>query len=297
MMASMIRYAFVRALFLALCLATLGGCAMVQLGYNHLDTWAAYRANEYFDLDAEQKQEFRARFERLHEWHRREQLREYAAFLTETRSRIQKQPRREDVIWIAEGLKARYRVIARRMNPDAAALLATLKPEQLDALQRKWDDDNRRFIRERRIKAGLEERDRGRAERSIDEIRKWVGNLAPEQERRITALSDAMPSISEPRLQERMRRQREFLKLLESKTHRDFAPRLERFLVGWESARPPEYERALTAWWDRRIDYFVTVYQILTPQQRATLDGRLQDYVEDFIKLAERSPGQAASNP
>ncbi len=297
MIMCMTKYSLARAVVIVLCLAMSGGCAMVQLGYNHLDTWAAYRADAYFDLDAGQKQEFRARFERLHEWHRREQLREYAAFLAETRSRIQKQPGREDVIWIAEGLKARYRVIARRMNPDAAALLATLRPEQLNALQRKWDDDNRRFIRERRIKAGPEERNRVRAERSIDEIRKWVGNLAPEQEQRITALSDAMPSISEPRLQERMRRQREFLQLLESKTRRNFAPRLERFLVDWESTRPAEYERTLTAWWDRRIDFFISVYQILTPQQRAALDGRLQDYVEDFIKLAEQSPGRAAGNP
>ena len=281
----------------ALALALASGCAMLQLGYTHLDTWAAYRADEYFDLDAQQRQEFRARFERLHEWHRREQLRDYAAFLSEARSRIHQQPRREDVLWIAEGLKARYRVIVRRMNADAAALLSTLKPEQINALQRQWDDDNRKFIRERGIRAARDERQRVRAERATDEIRKWVGNLAPEQERRVAALSDAVPTISELRLQERMRRQREFRELLESAAQPDFAPRLERFLVDWESGRSPEYERALTAWWDKRIDYFVAVYQILTPQQRAALDGRLQDYVEDFLKLAERSPGRAAGNP
>jgi hypothetical protein len=145
--------------------------------------------------------------------------------------------------------------------------------------------------------AGLEDRNRARAEQSLDEIRKWTGSLSSDQERLITALSDAMPSISELRLQERMRRQREFRKLLESATQRDFPARLERFLVDWESGRSPEYERALNAWWDKRIDFFIKVYHVLTPQQKTALDGRLQDYIEDFNKLSERSAGRAASNP
>ena len=175
----MLRLALAGALFFA------SGCAMMQMGYTHLDTLAAWRANEYFDLDPQQKQDFRIRFERLHEWHRREQLPEYAVFLTETRSRLSRQPTREDVVWIADGLKARYRLIARRAAPDAAAILVTLRPEQLVAAQKQWDDDNRRFMRERRLKAGIEERKRARAERALDEIRKWTGGLSAEQERSI----------------------------------------------------------------------------------------------------------------
>jgi hypothetical protein len=189
---------------------------------------------------------------------------------------------------IAEGHKARYRVVARRAAPDAAAVLATLRPEQLAAAQKQWDDDNRKFIRERRLRADLEERKRARAERALDEIRKWTGSLTPEQERSIVALADRIPPISELRLQDRIRRQREFGKLLEARASDDFAARLARFMVDWESGRAPEYERALTEWWDMRQDYFVALYKLLTPEQRAAVLRRLQDYIDDFTKLAQR---------
>jgi hypothetical protein len=93
------------------------GCAMVQMGYTHLDTLAAFKADEYFDLDPQQKQEFRARFDRLHEWHRREQLPEYAAFLTEVKSRLSKPPTREDIVWIATASRSRYRVMCGAAAP------------------------------------------------------------------------------------------------------------------------------------------------------------------------------------
>ena len=285
-----------RILRFAALLALIGvmsGCAMVQLGYRNLDTWTAYKADEYFDLDPTQKYEFRVRFERLHEWHRSQQLPEYAAFLTEAKSRLQKTPTREDIIWFTEGLKTRYRTICRRVTPDAAAILATLKPEQFVALQKQWDDDNRRFVRRHRLKAGMDERKRARAERALDEIKKWTSTLTAEQERRITDLSDQMPSIAELRLQDRIRRQKEFRQLLDSRTSKDFPAQLERFLVDWESARTPEYERALSEWWNKRIDYFISVYQILTPQQRVDVARRLQDYIDDFMALSERSRSAA----
>jgi len=274
-------------------IGVMSGCAMVQLGYRNLDTFTAYKADEYFDLDPTQKYEFRVRFERLHEWHRSQQLPEYAAFLTEAKSRLQKTPTREDIIWFTEGLKSRYRTICRRVTPDAAAILATLKPEQLVALQKQWDDDNRRFVRLHRLRAGMDERKRARAERALDEIKKWTSTLTTEQERRITDLSDQMPSIADLRLQDRIRRQKEFRQLLDSRTSRDFPAQLERFLVDWESGRMPEYERVLSEWWNKRIDYFISVHQILTPQQRIDVARRLQDYIDDFMALSERSRSAA----
>src|SRR5262245_61805249 len=286
----------VRTLTRLALIAVLGlasGCAMVQMGYTHLDTMAAWKADQYFDLDPQQKQEFRARFERLHEWHRREQLPEYVVFLTETKARLSKTPTREDIVWITDGLKARYRVMARRAAPDAAAMLATLRPEQIAFAQKQWDDDNRRFIREYRLKAGVEDLKRARAERALDEIRKWASSITPEQERAIVAMADRLPAISPLRLEDRIRRQREFRQLLDARASSDFQPRLTRFLLDWESGRAPEYDRVLTEWWEMRQDYFIALYKLLTPEQRTAVLRRLQNYIDDFTKLSER-PSQAA---
>ena len=85
--------AALRPAVLMLCVLALlltGGCSLVRLGYSQLDTIAGWMAHDYFDLEATQREAFRQRFERLHAWHRREQLPEYAQFLSETRSRAQR---------------------------------------------------------------------------------------------------------------------------------------------------------------------------------------------------------------
>ncbi|MDP1717444.1 MAG: DUF6279 family lipoprotein, partial [Burkholderiales bacterium] len=93
------------AILLAFLLATLAGCSMVRLGYSQADTIAAWTADEYFDFDSRQKDEFSSRFERLYEWHRYEQLPEYAAFIGAVKTRLHSGLRREDVLWFLEGLK------------------------------------------------------------------------------------------------------------------------------------------------------------------------------------------------
>src|SRR5262249_10269952 len=118
-------------------------------------------------------------------------------------------------------------------------------------------------------------------------------NLTLEQERTITAMSDKMPSISELRLQDRIRRQREFRKLFETRASADFQTNLTRYLLDWESGRSPEYDRILTDWWEKRQDYFIALYHVLTPEQRVSVQRRLQGYVDDFLKLSERQPSQA----
>ncbi|HXF65476.1 MAG TPA: DUF6279 family lipoprotein, partial [Burkholderiales bacterium] len=120
------------ALLLALALAVLAGCSLVRLGYGQLDLLAAWTADEYFELDADQKDEFRARFARLHEWHRAEQLPDYAAFLAEARARVLRGLEERDIAWFVDGLRARYRALVERGADDAAALLLTVRPEQLE---------------------------------------------------------------------------------------------------------------------------------------------------------------------
>ena len=118
----------------------------------------------------------------------------------------------------------------------------------------------------------------------------------PSRSARITALSDQLPAISELRLQDRIRRQREFRQLLELRASGDFQQRLTRYLLDWESGRAPEYDRVLTEWWEMRQDYFIALYRLLTPEQRTAVLRRLQDYIDDFTRLSER-PAQSAKQP
>lgn len=289
--------AVARAIVLALSLAVLPGCSMVRLGYGQLDTIAAWTADEYFDLEPQQKREFLARFDRLHEWHRYEQLPEYAAFLAEATARLRRKLTREDVNWFAEGLKARYRTIVRRGAPDAAALLATITPEQLDALQRQFNKDNRKFVHEYRLDGSPEEMERARIRRALSQIKDWVGSLTYEQEQMVIAMTKSAPVIYRLRYEDRLRRQREFLRLMESRANREaFTARLRHWLLNWEEGRAPEYDQLLAGWWGKRVEMLLVLDRVLTPHQRAAAAHRLQNYIEDFTRLAERPAAQAAAS-
>ncbi len=276
-------------------LVLIAGCSMVRLGYSQADTIAAWTADDYFDFDTRQKGEFHSRFRRLHEWHRHEQLPEYASFLGAAKTRVQNGLGREDVIWFLEGLKSRYRIIAGRSIGDAADILATLTPPQLEALKRQWIKVNRKFIREFHLEDTPREQQRALAKRMLSRIKDWAGHLSDEQEQKITALADKLPLTDRLRHEDRLRRQREFLRLLEVRGNPgEFAPRLRHWLLNWEEGRHPDYERQYAPWLEKRVQFMIDVYNLLTPQQRAHALQRLQNYIEDFQNLSERGERTAA---
>jgi len=281
----------------ALLLATLPGCSLLRIGYPHLDIFATWTADDYFDLDRDQRRAFETRFDRLHEWHRYEQLPDYAAFLAATKERMELRLTREDFLWIVDGMSERYRTLMRRSADDVAALLLTVTPEQLNVLQRQLDKDNRRFIREYQLEESVEEQRRASARRTLARIRDWAGSLSREQEQQIATLASEVPWTHRMRHEDRQRRQREFLQLMQQRDNpREFAARLRHWLVNFEEGRNPEYHQAFVTWTQKQGEYLAGVHHILTPSQRASVASRLQGYIDDFTRLAQRPATRAAAS-
>jgi hypothetical protein len=273
----------------AFCAALLSGCNMLSVGYGHIDTYASWMADEYFDLDPQQKQDFRSRFDRLHEWHRTEQLPNYASFLGSTKGRIQKGITVEDGKWIAQGIEERYQTMVNRGANDAAAVLMTITPAQLEALQRKWDKENARYRREHKVGGTAAEQREARTERELKRIKEWTGDLAPEQEKKIAALANDLPLAPKQRYEDRLRRQREFMQLMATRGDaKQFPERLRQYLLNWEQGRTPEFQRFMTEWRQKQIEFYVEVERALTPQQRTTLVRRVERYAQDFTQLAQK---------
>lgn len=280
------------ALLVGLLAVPLSGCmTMVGFGYDHADTVAAWKADKYFDLDPAQKRVFRERFEKLYAWHRYEQLPEYVAFLGAGKDRLQRGLTDQDIDWFAEGLKERYRLMVRRSAGDAAALLATLTPGQIVHLQRRWEKDNQRYVDERRIEGTLAERQRERAKRIISQVKDWAGSLSGAQEKRIAALAYALSDTERMRHEDRIRRQREFVELLEGRRgdRQEFTARLASWLSDWEKGRDPAFARLADASWRQRVELYVAVAQMLTPEQRDNALQRLQNHISEFRRLAQSS--------
>jgi uncharacterized protein DUF6279 len=273
--------------------AMVAACSFTRFGYNQADTIVSWMVNDYFDLDAQQKQDFQKRFDRLYTWHRQEQLPEYAVFMKTARSRVQQGLTREDVLWFVDNLRSRVRMMARKAGPDAAALLVTLTPAQVENLQRKWDKDNAKYVKEHKVKGTPDERNEAEARRVIKHFKEWLTPLNSDQEQRVIALVRELPQIEQFRYAERVRRQKEFMDVLAQRgqDRERFTARVTEWLANWDKGRGADDQKRLDAWWAKRADVFVAMERMMTPDQRTVALQRMQTYIEDFTQLARRTDG------
>lgn len=281
-----------------LAVTLLESCTFTRFAYNQADTVAVWVADDYFDLDSQQKDELRRRFERYQAWHRYEQLPEYSTFMRAAKGRLQQGVSRDDVLWFMEGIRNRVRVMAKKAAPDAAVLIATLTPQQIDNLKRHWEKDNKKYVKERKLNGTQDERVQAEAKRTIKHINDWLIPLTAEQEQRVLELCRELPAdMYQLHQADRLRRQKEFLELWATRNEdgNRFTQRVTEWMVNWERGRSPDYQKRLDAWWQKRADILATIDHTLTQQQRVAALQRVQGYIDDFTALASRGSPRTAS--
>src|SRR3569833_2379432 len=90
------RYA---SLWCALALALLlGACSTIRFTYNHGDTLLYWWLNAYLDIDADQKGFVKRDIDELFQWHRKTQLRDYAAILRTAQKQLAGNPTQQDLL-------------------------------------------------------------------------------------------------------------------------------------------------------------------------------------------------------
>jgi len=280
-------------------LAGLSGCSTTRLAYNQADHLVAWMVDDYFDLNSEQEQAFRVRFEHLHAWHRATQLPDYVALLDTVRQRLQAGAGASDADWFMDALKARYRVLVLQSYADAAHLLSTLSDKQLQATRRHFENVNRKYAKSQAVGASADEQQRKRARRQVERIEHWTGPLDATQEARFRELSRGLPLTAEANYQERLQRQAEFLALLHERGNTaTFAPRLRDWLLEWDRTRSPQHQALYAQYARARAAMYAEVLASLSAEQRRHVDAVIQRYQQSFRELAAQAPAhQLASQP
>jgi hypothetical protein len=282
-----------RILVAAVAAAALAGCGSVmRVAYNNGDVALRFMAHDYFDLHGEQSDQLKAQLARLHAWHRREELPRYAAIFGDAAGRLQKGLTREDVTWAIAAARARYRVTVEQAADEFAPVAATLRTDNLDALERKLADNNEKFVKEF-LTGDAAKQTRARVKRLTGWFDDWLGAVTPEQEALIQRFAQAQPQMNQIRLDDRKRRQQEFVQLL--RAHRkdpDLAARMRDYFVNWERERGAEHRRMAREWEDRLVTLVVDVDRTLTPKQREHVVRRFEFFAEEARILARQ--GQPA---
>jgi hypothetical protein len=283
---SLLRYRLLRLVTLIFVAALLGACSALQFSYNNADGLVRYLAWDYLDLDAQQSEELQRRFLTLQDWHRASELPEYVKFMRAVDSRIAKGIAASDIEWAVESLRARYAVVVRRAVRDAAPVLATLSPRQVQALERKFSRENEKFA-EQWLSGDEKKRQARRVDRVSERVEDWMGKLNAAQRKRVESFVLAHPQVYASRLEDRRRWQREVIAALKAKRGADeLATVLGRLLAEPERTRTDEFNRETRQWENALVEMLLDIHESSNDSQRDRLKRRIARYAEDFHELS-----------
>lgn len=278
-----------RLVAIAALTVSVASCAAIRIGYNNADTLALLQLDSYLDLTDEQEQTVKERFNALLAWHRSTQLRDYIALINKMRAKLGGPVTAADVMDFNQQLNARMMTAADKSAPDIAHVALTLSPEQIDRAAKKVASDaakaRREFVREEKD-AGAE-----RAKKYGDRAESWFGKLTDEQKGIIRKSLASRPTDATWWIDERERRQREFLALLRKiqadRPTEEVAARWLRTYFAHLNVAPETDRRARAESYRRgSAELIAQLINHATPEQRAALDKKLSDYAQDFKALA-----------
>jgi hypothetical protein len=169
--------------------------------------------------------------------------------------------------------------------PDAAEFLASLDERQLARLQRKFDDDNRRFVKES-TRGTPAERQARTAKKAMGHLEEWVGRLDGAQRALVADWARALPPLVEERLADRRYRQSETLALARTHDRARIAAGLRRLLLETQAWRNVERREKFAARERSTLHMIAALSATLSPAQRAHLQRRLRGYMQDITRLA-----------
>lgn len=274
------------ALLLAAC--SLQGLVFsnVTTAYNNATPVLAWMVDDYVDLSEVQKEFVRERLTRTVAWHRARELPEYRRFFETVLARIEDNITVDEAREAHRDIRASYHRLLEHMLPDFADLLLQLDAEQLTQLERKFNEENRKIVREA-ARETPEERDAKRVRRFVDNLEEWTGRLSGAQRDLVAARVKTMAVYTDERVAERRFRQGEILALARTKPAREqVIAGLKRLLIDTDTWRRPDYRRKLSERDHQMFEMIATLSTTLSADQRANVQKRVRGFMKDITELS-----------
>ncbi len=263
----------------------LAGCVTLTFTYDHAERLLLWRIDRYFQLSQDQDGYLKAKLAELHVWHRHTEIPRYSEFLRQVHDRWQDGLTPEDIDWSFDTFANLRASLANRIASEGGVFLATVDAKQLKRLERVVQREHRQW--QARAGATPEERSVKRAKNGISSLRDWLGPLTAEQERLTERLIKDMADTADDWLAYRMRRQDEFVRLLQS---RPKPALIEHRIHEWfESPGKQSAQPSLDSAQRWRDDVKATVLMIdrtITPRQRTHASEKLQKLIREIQALA-----------
>ncbi len=281
----------VRMLFLVALMVIVAGCSSIRFTYNHGDTLLYWWLNNYLDLDSDQSGWVKKDIDNLFQWHRKTQLKDYTQLLANGQRQLAGNMTHDDLIGDYREIKARTELLAYKALPELADLARSIRPEQIAQMEKKFAKNNDDF-RKKFMRGDLEDRQKARFKKSMEQFDLWFGRFSSEQEAVLRKASDARVLDNEIWLDERVRRQKRIVAVLrkvqQEKLSKDATIAALHNLVKelFDRFEAPERKAFFDTYTDQTVQMILTAVKIATPAQKAHAQKRMQGWIEDFNILA-----------
>jgi hypothetical protein len=281
----------IRALFLIALVVMAAGCSSVRFTYNHGETLLYWWLDAYLDLDSDQAGWVKKDIDNLFQWHRKTQLKDYAHVLSAGQKQLSGNMTQADLMADYRDIKTRTELLAFKALPELADLARSVRPEQIAQMEKKFNKTNEDY-RKKFMRGDLEQRQAARFKRSREQFELWFGRLSSEQEAILRKTSDARPLDTDVWLDERIRRQKRIIAVLQKvqqeKLGKDATMAQIHSLIRdiFDRFEAPERKAFFDAYIDGTTQMILTAVKIATPAQKAHAQKRMQGWIDDFNTLA-----------
>jgi hypothetical protein len=268
----------------------IGGCT--NFFYNRLDTLAAWYVQDLVSLDEDQRSDLRATLESTLQWHRQSELVRYAKFLRELAEQSARPGNARTYKAIEEQVEGFGARLVEQATPDAARLLMSLTPAQLNEFETNLAEKSRER-NEKNLKALAQGKWHDKRAKDIEkQLRRWTGSITKEQQLLIAEQSKRFDSTTADWLESQARwRQAMFGALRERFTAGSSPAAVEERILAL--LRTPEnqwtraYQTKAAQNREQSLAVLESIDASLTAAQRAHLQSELTELAQQLETMID----------
>jgi hypothetical protein len=273
-----------------LLMSLLSACSLIATGYAHLDDYSFWKLKAYVDMTDAQSDLAKTAMDRLHAWHRRDELPQYARWLGSIDQRLTASADPAVFQAIVDGAKQRVQHLALKAVPDIAVFISTLKPDQLGRINERFAHNNEEFKREF-LQRPADTVQRKRADRWLERVQYWTGPLDREQKELVRAWLTNRQVNDNLWLDEKIARQQEFMAIIKHAVNdKPARVELEKQLQGYFGRQDYSRDAARQAYFvnqeQRLVEMLINIWKICTPEQQQHMHRKIQEWIGDLQQIA-----------
>ncbi|KNC66994.1 DUF6279 family lipoprotein [Pseudoalteromonas ardens] len=276
-----------RKFLLVLALLTMTGCS-TKFIYKNADWLSYWYLDDYVSLTDEQEAQFDERLLAWLDWHKSQELTQYAQQLTMLKSDIENDKiTLERIGYHREQMLEHWHRLRNKVVPDLVEMAPMLSDTQVSEL---FDEiaEGEAERTEKRAKRSEQKKHKRWLKERKNNLKRWIGRLSAEQEGRIEQLYEQQVSTAALWSDYRARYQGELRALFAQPERGDaFKARLSELLMAPEVYRSEQLNLANEQNSKVNHQYLLDVYQSLSAKQKKRLVSELEELIEDIQSLAE----------